>query len=340
MMSEQETDPTDEDIIEDDESIVDDNDEILIDDNVEDIDNLDSSDDEYEDELESQANLSDDEQYEDELASLSDDQEYEYEDELESQANLSDDEQYARPSQYVRSDELDIDAALAAVSQLTLLTQDDTDDAEEDIEDGEYYPVAEDTIAEFTREPHREATYDFEQPRDLSMSRGQMASVIPALSLIILGGWLTFTLTTSTIQPSAGLLFAVVLIAVGAIFLSQWLTSARWSRGNFFFGSSALMIGGIQLYFSQVSPDTVSNGWSLWIVSLGIALFGTGYIAVPRLQRLSIMGFITIIAGAIGYILTSGTLDPSLITFVSNLWFVGVAIIVFMMVAPLIRRRQ
>jgi hypothetical protein len=237
------------------------------------------------------------------------------------------------------SDEMDIDAALAAVSQLTLLTQDEPD---EDLVDDDYQPLPEDSITEdiIEPDPQLEFGFEFEQPRDLSMSRGQLASVIPALTLIILGGWFTLILTTSDIPPTAGLLFSVSLIAIGAIFLSQWLTSARWSRGNFFFGSSSLLIGGIQLYVTQASPATVNNGWSLWIIALGIALLGAGYIAVPRLPRLVIMGLLTIIAGGIGYILTSGVIDPSVIKFVSNLWFVGVVILVFMIVAPLIRRRQ
>jgi len=330
MMSEQETEPTDDDIVEDDESIVDDI--------VEDMHDLESYE---EDELEPQPTLSD-EADEEEFAlesSMSDKDE----DGFASQSDTIDvygDEEEESLTPLATADELDIDAALAAVSQLTLLVQQEPDEDGDDFVDDDDEVVSEDAIQEFSREPQSDVRFEFEQPRELSMVRGQMASVIPALSLIILGGWLTFALTTSTIQPTAGLVFGVVLVAVGAVFLSQWLTSARWSRGNFFFGSSALLIGGIHLYFSQVSPDAVSNSWSLWIVALGIALFGAGYVAVPRLPRLGIMGFLTIITGAIGYILTSGTLDPSVIQFISNLWFVGVAIIIFMMIAPLIRRRQ
>jgi hypothetical protein len=310
MMSEQEIDPTDDDIIEDDENDVgedneDDIEDEVIEDNIDDLDSVDNDDDEVE---------------------------------IMSQSDASDNEVEVT-SPLATSDELDIDAALAAVSQLTLLTQDEPD-ATDEISD--YHDDSDEVIEEFHREssPEPEFTVEFEQPRDLSMSRGQLASVIPALTLIILGGWLTFTFTTSDTALTVGLLFPVVLIAIGVIFLSQWLTSARWSRGNFFFGSSALLIGGVQLYLSQVTPDIANNGWSLWVVALGVAMFGTGYIALPRLPRLSIMGFLTIIAGAIGYILTSGTLDPSVIKFIGNLWFVGVAIIVFMMIAPMIRRRQ
>lgn len=230
------------------------------------------------------------------------------------------------------TDELDIDAALAAVSQLSLLAEDEPDD---DIVDAAYQP-----IDDQPEDSDTDLESNFELPRSLTMSRGQLASVIPALALIVIGGWLTFTLTTSNVVPSAGLLLAVVLIAIGVVFLSQWLSSARWSRGNFFIGISTLLIGGIQLYLTQVAPDTLNSGWSLWIVAVGIALFGAGYLTVPRLPRLSIMGLVVIVAGGIGYLLTSGTIEAPVINFLSNLWFVGVAIIVFMLVAPLIRRRQ
>lgn len=353
-MSEHETDPIDEDIIDDDDSIIDDEvvmpDDEIAEDESGDVDVVDELEDDVESELDSDS--ADDFDMESEIETsdeIVDDLEAEIESEneesdLEAELESELDEDHEHDfydelpvPQEATADELDIDAALAAVSQLTLLTQDEPIDYSDE---SDYEPAPEDTIQEFTRNTQPDYTVEFEQPRDISMSRGQMASVIPALTLIILGGWLTFTLTTSNTPPSTGLLFSVILIAVGAIFLSQWLTSARWSRGNFFFGSSLVLIGGLQLYFSQVSPDMLYNGWTLWIVALGIALFATGYIAVPRLPRLTIMGVVTIVAGAIGYVLTSGTLDPTVITFVSNLWFVGVAIVIFMMIAPLLRRRQ
>jgi len=254
-------------------------------------------------------------------------------DSLEDETTIADDDIQPSPS----PDEMDVDAALAAVSQLTLLTEeeqaddlsladdefssdDDTDDIEEDA-----------TVVEIVDE--------FEIPHNISMSRGQLASVLPAVTLIILGGWLTFTLTTTSTTPSAGLLFAVVLIGVGVIFLSQWLTSARWSRGNFFIGASILMIGGVQLYLSQVATNAMNSGWSLWIVAIGLALFGSGYLTLPRLPRLSIMGILTIVAGGIGYVLSSGAIAPEVVGFLGNLWIVGVVILGIMLIAPILRRR-
>lgn len=246
------------------------------------------------------------------------------------------------------ADELDIDAALAAVSQLSLLADkaddklsfdedldSDIDETDDEIDEGDYRPIDEESeLAEST--PYT----DFELPQSLTMTRGQLSSVIPAFALIAVGGWLTFTLTTSSIPPSNGLLIAIVLLGVGAVFLAQWLNSGRWSRGNFFIGMATLLIGGVQLYLSQMLPMNMSSGWSLWIVAVGIALFGAGFITLPRLPRLSIMGALIIVAGAIGYALTSGAIEPEIITFVSNLWFIGVAIIIFMIIAPLVRRRS
>ncbi len=233
----------------------------------------------------------------------------------------------------IPTDEMDIDAALAAVSQLSLLSDEPADD---EITDAEYHAVDDDTGNE---QSVVEYVDDFEQPRDITMARGQLSSVLPALVLIILGGWLTFTLTTSNTAPSTGLLLAVVLIGIGAVFLSQWLTSSRWSRGNFFFGLTTFLIGGIQLYLSQLAPNMLIHGWTFGIIAVGVALLGTSYVTLPRLPRLSIMGILTILTGAIAYVITSGAIDATVLEFISNFWVVSVVIIAVMLLTPLLRRR-
>ena len=238
-------------------------------------------------------------------------------------------------SESIMPAEMDVDAALAAVSQLSLLT-----DNEDDVTDD---TVAMDTDNSSTQsEPDSivEIVDDFEIPHEITMTRGQLSSILPAVTLIILGGWLTFTLTTTDAIPSAGLLLSVVLIGIGVVFLSQWLNSSRWSGGNFFIGASTGLIGGIQLYLSQVAPDALNNAWTLWIVAIGLALFGTGYLTLPRLPRLSIMGILIIVAGGIGYVLTSGAISAEVVGFISNLWIVGAVILGVMLLAPLLRRRN
>lgn len=236
-------------------------------------------------------------------------------------------------------DVMDIDAALAAVSQLNLLTQDEVEDG--DIDDAGYRDLAQgDQIQPFQRDSEPAQYVEFVQPREMSMSRGQLASVIPALVLIVLGGWLTFTLTTSGQAPSAGLLMPILMIAGGVVFLSQWLTSERWARGSFFFGSVLILIGAVQLYLGQVNPMDASNGWALWIVAIGLALFVTGLLTQPKLPRLSIMGVLVIVAGAIGYAITSGLIPAEVTGLVSNFWMLGAVIAVILLLAPLLRRRQ
>lgn len=236
-------------------------------------------------------------------------------------------------------DVMDIDAALAAVSQLNLLTQDEVEDR--DIDDAEYRDLAPgDQIQPFQRDSEPAHYVEFVQPREMTMSRGQLASVIPALVLIVLGGWLTFTLTTSGQAPSVGLLVPILMIAGGVIFLSQWLTSERWARGSFFFGSVLILIGAVQLYLGQVNPMDASNGWALWIVAIGLALFVTGLMTQPKLPRLSIMGVLVIVAGGIGYAITSGLIPAEVTGLVSNFWMVGAVIAVILLLAPLLRRRQ
>lgn len=252
--------------------------------------------------------------------------------EIEQELNAVEDEM---PSSSIMPDEVDVDAALAAVSQLTLMAEDEeiaSDETENDDLSSDDTPEDENTVVEIVDE--------FEIPRDITMARGQLASILPAVTLIILGGWLTFTLTTTNTIPSTGLILSVILIGIGVVFLSQWLNSSRWSRGNFFIGLSTLLIGGVQLYLSQVAPSAVTNGWTLWIIAIGLALFGTGYLTLPRLPRLSIMGILTIVTGGIGYVLTSGAISTEVIGFISNLWIVGAVILAIMLLSPFLRRRN
>ncbi len=258
----------------------------------------------------------------------------EIDEEADQSSDISDIEE-ADESESVVPAEMDVDAALAAVSQLSLLTanEDDmTDDTVSTDTDSSPIQSESDSIIEIVD--------DFEIPQEITMTRGQLSSILPAVTLIILGGWLTFTLTTTDTIPSAGLLLSVVLIGIGVVFLSQWLNSSRWSGGNFFIGASTALIGGIQLYLSQVAPAALNNAWALWIVAIGLALFGAGYLALPRLPRLSIMGILIIIAGGIGYVLTSGAISAEVVGFIGNLWIVGAVILGVMLLAPLLRRRN
>lgn len=237
----------------------------------------------------------------------------------------------------ITDDAMDIDAALAAISQLDFLTQ-----ADEEVLDD--YPESDEEEAEYSEiQPFTRADVvygDFAQPEALRMVRGQLASVVPALVLITLGGWLTFTLTTASQMPSMSDILPVILIAGGGIFLSQWLTSKGWTRGSFFLGLLLVLIGAIQLFVSQSSALTMQSVWTFWLGAIGISLFATGYLSYPRLPRMSIMGILVIIAGGIAYVLSAGMLDASFINSLSNFWIIAVLVLIFLVFAPLIRRRQ
>jgi uncharacterized membrane protein len=214
---------------------------------------------------------------------------------------------------------VDVDAALAAVSQLTTMTGDDSS---------------------HDNTPETPTTVIFETPKHISMQRKQLASLVPAVTLILIGGWLTFTLTTTHTLPASEQLRAVGFIALGVVLLSQWLNTSRWSRGNFFVGLSALLFGGVQILQAQFAPIAAVNNEIIWSVIIGIALLSTGYLARPRQHQLGVMGILAIVVGGVGYLLTSNIITPEFMDTIGNLWLLPVPILGALFILSFVRQRN
>lgn len=226
----------------------------------------------------------------------------------------------SKPSQSLGiPDAVDIDAALAAVSQLGTVTGDDASPHD-------------------TPETHSSVT--FETPKHISMQRKQIASLVPAFTLILIGGWLTFTLTTTHTLPTSDQLLSGGLIAVGLVLLSQWVNTSRWSRGNFFIGLSALLLGSLQILQAQFAPIAMVNDGVVWSIIIGIALLSTGYLARPRQYQLGVMGIVAVVAGGVGYLLTSNIINPEFMDTIGNLWLVPVPILGALLILSFVRRRN
>lgn len=252
-------------------------------------------------------------------------------------------EEPLEPVPFQRADEMDltvtegmdIEAALAAVSTLSDML------AEQEAAEQARIAQAE---AEAQAAAERQARLEhpelfFPVPPMTTLHRGQMASVVPALLLMAIGAWLTFTLTTqAALDP--GLVTLVVMGGIGVTLLVRWLSSGRWARGSLFFGLAMLLGGGVLFYLLQPASPGLAQGWPGLLIALGIAFMLTGVLAIPRERRLFLPGIALIVAGIASQVVISGLVGETILATAGMLWPVVLALVVLMWALPLIVRRR
>ena len=269
------------------------------------------------------------------------------------------------------TDGMDIDAALAAVSRLDEIAtgpQSDVSEVSEvddisdtDVEDDYEADVHDDDLPEADIAPYEDEVFDdatdtvveddlevypaqvidrgdFPAPPMMKLQRGQAASVIPALVLIIVGGWLTLTLTTTEATLDPLLMVLLIVGGVGIVFLSQWFTSRRWSSGNFFAGSLVILSGAVLFYLLQPNSLTLANGYPLLIVSVGAALLLTGIFSPTSHPRIRVLGIIVGLAGVAGLFLTAGSVEGTILNTVASLAPVLLVAVLIVLLIPFLRR--
>ncbi|MBA3868639.1 MAG: hypothetical protein H0X30_05760 [Anaerolineae bacterium] len=234
------------------------------------------------------------------------------------------------------TDGLDIEAALAAVSTLS--------DVMAEQEAAEQARVAR-IEAEAQAKAERQARMDnperfFSVPPLMTLKRGQLVSVIPAVWLIGLGAWLTFSLTTTRTTPDSSLLTLVIALGLGLTLLARWIASRRWARGSLFFGLVCLLFGGLFFYINQPNAYGFASVWPLFVVAFGLAMLLTRFLAVPAEKRLSFPAMILIIAGLAGAVITMGLLPTNITVVAASLWPVALVIIVLVWLSPLVFRQR
>ena len=194
---------------------------------------------------------------------------------------------------------VDIEAALASVASLR-----------DDIAQRERAEIAEQVAIETAvqeQEEKRRPPRRISDPPLLTMRRGHTASVVPALVLIIFGGWLTFAVTAPNAVPVSPVLVVLALgAAVIITLLAFWFASGRWSRGVFFFALLALLMAGA-LYYETTLSLAFSITGPLVLASAGLAFALTGLLARPTDRRLLLSGILLMAASALTSRSSSGT---------------------------------
>lgn len=227
--------------------------------------------------------------------------------------------------------EVDLDAALAAISAL--------DDMLAEQEAAEQAELARQQADEDTR-ANRQARLQnpelfFPMPSLSTLPRGRLDSVVPALALIGIGAWLTFTLTTGGGVPSPALLVLVIGAGLGLSLLVHWLASGRWALGALFFALCILLVGGI---FSFVLfQGTLPRDWPLLLMGPGLAFFITGVIA--REGKLLLPGLLLAISSLVALVVTNQMLPEGTLATLAGLWPLALVIVAALLLLPRFARR-
>jgi hypothetical protein len=234
------------------------------------------------------------------------------------------------------TDGMDIEAALAAVSSLSDMLAEQ--EAAEQARIAQIEAEAQAAAERQARMEHPEQF--FPVPPMSTLQRGQMASVIPALFLILVGAWLTFTLTTTKTAPNISFTVAIVLGGIGLALLVRWFNSGRWARGALFGGLLSLSSAAVLFYLLQPFSPGLGRGWPLLLCCIGIATALTGLLAFPADRRQIFPGIVLFIAGISGAVVSTGALGSEFINLAASLWPVAAVIVALILLLPLIFRQR
>jgi hypothetical protein len=258
----------------------------------------------------------------------------------------------AEPKKSKRSTEdIDVEGALAALASLQDLTRDEAPaietpgQAESAPEILEFQRIegseSEKASAEESDIPSAESPspYDtvFPRPPVSALHRGQLASVVPALFLMGIGAYLTFALTISNSAPEPLLIVAILVAGLGLSFLAQWLSSARWSMGNFFFAVFLLLGGGTLAWLLLPTNLNLLQGWPLLITALGTSFVLTD-LFVPSGRRLWFLGLLLAIAGLAGLSITMNLITGTIAQILGIIWPIPLVLLLLVLLAPFFRR--
>jgi hypothetical protein len=227
--------------------------------------------------------------------------------------------------------DFDIDAALASVASLSdVIAQQEAQEAADLAREEAELQAAEEAA-------RRRSEHYFPHPPLMIMSRGKLASVVPALLLVGIGAWLTFAATTST-PPDTSIILAVVVGGVGISLIAEWLSSERWGRGSLFMGLALLLLGGVTFYLvNQFNP---AEGWPLLIAAVGVAAGIAGGLAHPRDRQQMMAGMLGIGAGAAGMVVTMGMLSEDITNTAQTIGPPALLVLFVVALIPVILKRR
>jgi len=233
-------------------------------------------------------------------------------------------------------DDFDIEGALAAVASLSDVLAEE--EAAEQVRFAQAEADARDAAERQARLEHPELFFPMPQP--LALQRGQMPSVVPALLLILIGAWLTFSLTTGAAPPDPALMAAVAASGIAVTLFVRWLSSGRWARGSLFFALLLLLSGLTLIYLMQPASMGIVEGWPLLLVAVGVAFLLAGLMALPVDRRVLLPALAFVVAGGTALALTTGVIGSTVMTLAASLWPVVVVVLAAIWILPMVFRQR
>jgi hypothetical protein len=245
------------------------------------------------------------------------------------------------PNGVLLGDELDIEAALASVVSLSDALAEHAAAETEETERLEAEAEAIEQVNQVLREEaERRAAYSLPRPPMIStIQRGQGASVVPAILLMVIGAWLTFTLTTSDAPPPTGTVVMVVMGSLGLSMLAYWFTSRRWARGAFVSGMTLVLFTLVALYLTQ-SDELGADGWPLFVIAGAVAILLGAFVS-PRVSEGHVLfGLALAIAGMVALAVTTERVNEDVLDFASTMAPAVLVVVLIILLLPRIPKRR
>ncbi len=185
-----------------------------------------------------------------------------------------------------------------------------------------------------------------------ALQRGSLASVVPALLLMIVGAWLTLVYTgalSSLLPPDfapelltftpAGLAGLGVGIAAVSL-LVYWLASGRWSRGAVVV--ALLLIGMAALIGASLLPSglDLTRAYPLFLVVIAAALIIAGLMSRPTNRRVFAPALLLALAAGVGMAFTLELAPADILTAAAPFAPVVGALLLLIAAAPAVTRRR
>jgi hypothetical protein len=226
------------------------------------------------------------------------------------------------------SDELDIESALASVANLSALITDTTEMVQADAKPKSAHKETAPPIFES----------NFPHPPFLSLERGQMPSVIPALALMAIGAGLTFLLITGAESVNTGLIGILAIGGICTLLLLVWLASGRWARGALFLALMIATTAGILAYLPQTTWGMA--GLPLLLCGWGASVILSGWLSPKSTTQGLFVGILLIVMGASGFVFTAGLLPVNIMPLITQYGAIVAGVAGVLLFIPAIFKRH
>jgi hypothetical protein len=169
---------------------------------------------------------------------------------------------------------------------------------------------------------------DSSRPPLLTLERGQVASIVPAVLLIAAGAWGVFLIASGSVFPVEHLP-ALAMGSLGIVLLVLWASLGRRSDGSLFGGLVLLALGAVVGVLTQT--ETWQQNYPLLAIALGAACLISSFGIAAYRRWLLLFGIGLVLGGAGLFVAMGQGLVPQIVTLVP-------VVLIAAIVVPLVLR--